>query len=145
MYIVYRVTVCLFFWSNIIYTWTESQPSTYLVFLTHWGICLLCVTILLETLITLAIFCNASPGRYLMLGELFTNVLSQPVSLASSPQAAGYLSSCSTHWPYSSPSSTGRCCTTTATHPAISTCLCMVYRLVCFQDAFVMLLREVEQ
>merc|ERR1711971_114933 len=36
---------------------------------TNWGICFLCATILLETVVVLLMFSNTSPGRTVMLGS----------------------------------------------------------------------------
>ena len=70
-YVIYKVTVCLFFWASIIYSWVETNSgSTYLVFMTNWGICFLCPTILLETLVVLMISANCPPASLIMLGNL---------------------------------------------------------------------------
>ena len=71
-YLVYKCVVCLFFWSSIVYTWSQTaSASTYFVWITNWGICLLCVTILLETFIILARFLNWNPPTTLMLGDIY--------------------------------------------------------------------------
>ena len=71
-YLVYKCVVCLFFWSSIVYTWSQTtSASTYFVWITNWGICLLCVTILLETFIILARFLNWNPPTTLMLGDFY--------------------------------------------------------------------------
>lgn len=72
-YLVYKCVVCLFFWSSIVYTWSQTtSASTYFVWITNWGICLLCVTILLETFIILARFLNWNPPTTLMLVSWMT-------------------------------------------------------------------------
>ena len=69
-YVIYKVIVCLFFWSSIIYTWVDTNSgSIYLVFMTNWGICFLCPTILLETVIVLMIATNCPPPSLIMLGK----------------------------------------------------------------------------
>ena len=77
-YVIYKVVVCLFFWSSIIYSWVDTNSgSTYLVFMTNWGICFLCPTILLETVIVLMISSNLTPPSAVMLGNL-TLTFSRP-------------------------------------------------------------------
>ena len=80
-YVIYKVIVCLFFWSSIIYSWVvTSSGSTYLVFMTNWGICFLCPTILLETVIVLMMSSNLSPPSLLMLGNLRLSLQAQLTS-----------------------------------------------------------------
>ena len=80
-YVIYKVIVCLFFWSSIIYSWVvTSSGSTYLVFMTNWGICFLCPTILLETVIVLMMSSNLSPPSLLMLGNLSLTLQAQLTS-----------------------------------------------------------------
>ena len=70
-YVIYKVIVCIFFWSSVIYTWVDTNyGSTYLVYMTNWGICFLCLTILLETVIVLMISTNCPPPPLIMLGKL---------------------------------------------------------------------------
>ena len=80
-YVIYKVIVCLFFWSSIIYSWVvDSSGSTYLVFMTNWGICFLCPTILLETVIVLMMSSNLSPPSLVMLGNLSLSLQAQLTS-----------------------------------------------------------------
>ena len=70
-YVIYKVIVCLFFWSSVIYTWVDTKyGSIYLVYMTNWGICFLCLTILLETVVVLMIFSKCPPHSLIMLGNL---------------------------------------------------------------------------
>ena len=59
-YVIYKVLVSCYFWSSLIYTWVDTQHPgpKYLIYMTNWGICLISLTILAETLIVVAHYCQ---------------------------------------------------------------------------------------
>ncbi|XP_023344679.1 uncharacterized protein LOC111713920 [Eurytemora carolleeae] len=63
-YIVYQCLSCIFLLSSVIYTWTlqKDKPAEsrwkYIIYLTHWGIVTLNATVLLETVLTLVVYCK---------------------------------------------------------------------------------------
>ena len=131
-YLIYKLLVCIFFWSSIIYTWSQtSSASTYFVWVTNWGICMLCATILLETTIITVMYLSWNPNSTIMLGHLYTK-LSSGFQCLIEIQSAGQWSTYSTPWPSSSRYSIGRCCTTPANHLPISTSLYMDFRQLRF-------------
>jgi len=58
-YLLYRILVTLYFWSSIIYTWVDTKDQEkYLIYMTNWGICLINVTTLFETIISICLYVN---------------------------------------------------------------------------------------
>jgi len=63
-YLCYKVLLCLFFLSSIVYTWVQDHEHhghtenswKYVIWMTSWGICLFCGALLLETVITVVVF-----------------------------------------------------------------------------------------
>jgi len=82
-YVVYKVVFCLYFLSSIIYTWVldhqvnsnTSNSWKYIIWMTHWGICLICGALCLETVITITIFLGKNlPARLLLFSWALTTM-----------------------------------------------------------------------
>ena len=74
-YVVYKAVFCLYFLSSIIYTWVmdyqhhshTSNSWKYIIWMTHWGICLICGALCLETVITVMLFMKKNVNVRIML------------------------------------------------------------------------------
>jgi len=72
-YVAYKVVIALYFWSSLIWTWTQEENGAwYLIYMTSWGICTLNITILLDTSIVILKYVGVGvPDKLMTVSWLF--------------------------------------------------------------------------